>query len=83
MGVLDGKAAIVTGSARGIGRATAELLHAAGARVLITGQNADTLAAAERELPSAIGVLRADARSDVNQPRRQNIAHTLRRLDPR
>ena len=35
MTVLDGKVAIVTGSARGIGRATAELLAAQGARVLI------------------------------------------------
>ena len=35
MGVLDGKAAIVTGSARGIGRATAELLAEHGARVLV------------------------------------------------
>jgi 3-oxoacyl-[acyl-carrier protein] reductase len=35
MGVLDGKSAIVTGSARGIGRATAELLAAEGAQVLI------------------------------------------------
>src|ERR1039457_6921311 len=35
MGVLDGKSAIVTGSARGIGRATAELLVSQGAQVLI------------------------------------------------
>ena len=35
MRVLQGKAAIVTGSARGIGRATAELLSAQGARVLV------------------------------------------------
>ena len=32
MGVLDGKSAIVTGSARGIGRATAELLVSQGAQ---------------------------------------------------
>ena len=36
MGVLDGKVAIVTGSARGIGRATADLLAEHGARVLVT-----------------------------------------------
>ena len=41
MGVLDGKAAIVTGSARGIGRATAELLASQGARVLINDLDAD------------------------------------------
>ena len=41
MGVLDGKAAIVTGSARGIGRATAELLVSHGARVLINDLDGD------------------------------------------
>jgi 3-oxoacyl-[acyl-carrier protein] reductase len=41
VGVLDGKAAIVTGSARGIGRATAELLAEQGARVLINDLDGD------------------------------------------
>ncbi len=41
MGVLDDKVAIVTGSARGIGRATAELLASHGARVLINDLDAD------------------------------------------
>ena len=41
MGVLDGNAAIVTGSARGIGRATAELLAEHGARVLINDLDGD------------------------------------------
>ena len=41
MGVLDGEVAIVTGSARGIGRATAELLSAQGAKVLINDLDSD------------------------------------------
>ena len=41
MAVLDGKVAIVTGSARGIGRATAEILCEHGAKVLINDLDAD------------------------------------------
>ena len=51
MGVLEGKAAIVTGSARGIGRAAAELLARHGARVLITDLDEDIA----QETASAIG----------------------------
>jgi 3-oxoacyl-[acyl-carrier protein] reductase len=51
MGVLDGKAAIVTGSARGIGRATAALLTEHGARVLVTDLDED----AAREAAESIG----------------------------
>jgi 3-oxoacyl-[acyl-carrier protein] reductase len=50
MGVLDGKAAIVTGSARGIGRATAELLAEQGARVLINDLDADVAEQAASEI---------------------------------
>ena len=41
MGVLDDKVAIVTGSARGIGRATAEQLSEQGAKVLINDLDGD------------------------------------------
>jgi 3-oxoacyl-[acyl-carrier protein] reductase len=51
MGVLEGKSAIVTGSARGIGRATAELLSEHGARVLIV----DLDEAAAQETANEIG----------------------------
>ncbi|WP_218004839.1 SDR family oxidoreductase [Actinomadura macra] len=54
--------ALVTGGTTGIGLATARQLHADGFAVLVTGQNRDTLAAAERVLPEDVVVLRADAR---------------------
>jgi 3-oxoacyl-[acyl-carrier protein] reductase len=41
MGALDDKVAIVTGSARGIGRATAELLSEQGAKVVINDLDTD------------------------------------------
>jgi 3-oxoacyl-[acyl-carrier protein] reductase len=48
--VLDGKAAIVTGSARGIGRATAELLAEHGAGVVVNDLDADLAAEAAKEI---------------------------------
>jgi 3-oxoacyl-[acyl-carrier protein] reductase len=50
MTVLDGKVAIVTGSARGIGRATAELLSQQGAKVLINDLDADVAEQAASEI---------------------------------
>src|ERR671931_23952 len=50
MGVLDDKVAIVTGSARAAGRATAELLSEHGAKVLINDLDADLAEQAASEI---------------------------------
>src|ERR687885_740937 len=47
---LRGKVAIVSGSSRGIGKATAAALAAEGASVVLNGRTADTLEAAASEL---------------------------------
>ena len=60
MGVLDGKAAIVTGSARGIGRATAELLAEQGARVLINDLDSDVAEQAASEISGETAVFGGD-----------------------
>ena len=60
MGVLDGKAAIVTGSARGIGRATAELLAEQGARVLINDLDGDVAEQAAGEIDGETAVFGGD-----------------------
>src|SRR5689334_15131276 len=60
VGVLDGKAAIVTGSARGIGRATAELLAENGARVVINDLDADVAEQAAGEIQGETTVFAGD-----------------------
>jgi 3-oxoacyl-[acyl-carrier protein] reductase len=60
MGVLDGKSAIVTGSARGIGRATAELLVSQGAQVLINDLDGDVAQQAAGEISGETAVYAGD-----------------------
>ena len=64
MGVLDDKVAIVTGSARGIGRATAELLSEQGAKVVINDLDADVAeqAAGLADERAPLGVLASTRR---------------------
>jgi 3-oxoacyl-[acyl-carrier protein] reductase len=60
MGVLDDKVAIVTGSARGIGRATADLLAEHGAKVLVNDLDAELAEQAAREIEGETAVFGGD-----------------------
>ena len=64
MDILEGKTAIVTGSARGIGRATAELLAAHGARVLINDLDADVAEQTASEIDGETAVFGGDLTQD-------------------
>ncbi len=64
MGVLDGKVAVVTGSARGIGRATAELLSEHGAKVVINDLDADVAEQTASEIAGETVVYAGDLTKD-------------------
>jgi NAD(P)-dependent dehydrogenase (short-subunit alcohol dehydrogenase family) len=67
MGTLDGKVAIVTGGATGIGRASAMLFARAGARVLVADMRDDELAKTAAAVRDASGEVLA-APADLSQP---------------
>ena len=60
MAILDDKVAIVTGSARGIGRATAELLSEQGAKVLINDLDGDVAGQTASEIAGETAVFAGD-----------------------
>lgn len=79
---LENRVALITGGTTGIGLATAKRFAAEGARVVVTGRNAETLAAARRELDGRVEVVESDA-GDERQIAElfQRIARSHERLD--
>src|SRR4051794_14417298 len=60
MGLLDSKSAIITGSARGIGRATAETFVREGAQVLINDLDGDAAEQTSSEIDGETAVFAGD-----------------------
>ena len=60
---MKSKTILITGGTTGIGLATAKLLSAEGAKVIVTGRNPATLAAAQKELPAGTVILKSDSGS--------------------
>jgi NAD(P)-dependent dehydrogenase (short-subunit alcohol dehydrogenase family) len=82
-GVLDGRAAIVTGGSQGLGLEIARTYLAAGARVLVCARDATALERARIELESAAhGMSIETVAADVSEPAevRALVAHALDRF---
>ena len=54
---LSGQVAVITGANQGIGKATAEVLHAAGANVALLARTAESL----QEVANGLTAIRADS----------------------
>ena len=82
MGVLDEKVAIVTGSARGIGRATAELLASQGAKVLINDLDGDVAEQTSGEIDGETTAFAGDlTKEGVPDQLVQHAVDTFGRID--
>jgi 3-oxoacyl-[acyl-carrier protein] reductase len=82
MGMLEGKVALVTGSARGIGRATAELLAEVGASVVINDLDRDVAEEAAAAIDGETAVFSADlTKSDAPEQLVQTAIDGFGRID--
>ena len=82
MAVLDDKVAIVTGSARGIGRATAELLSEHGAKVVVNDLDADAAKEAADQISGETAVYAGDlTKSDAPDQLVQTAIDAWGRID--
>jgi NAD(P)-dependent dehydrogenase (short-subunit alcohol dehydrogenase family) len=82
MNRLQGKRLLITGGTTGIGLETAKQCRLEGARVVVTGQNPDTLAQAQQELGEEVVVIKSDAgRVDEQQRLVAEIERVFGRLD--
>ncbi|MCW2767366.1 MAG: family oxidoreductase [Nocardioides sp.] len=66
---------VVTGGARGLGRATADCLVAEGARVVLSGRSEESLAKARAELGDAVETVAADNADPATPARLIGAAH--------
>ena len=76
-GMLDGKVALVTGGARGIGRGTALLFAREGARVVVADQSADGARETAEQITKAGGEAKAFV-ADISKP--EDVAAVVRFL---
>ncbi len=65
MGKLDGKVAIITGAARGIGAAATRLFVAESAKVMMADVLADNLTGLAAELGDSVGVCQTDVTDEA------------------
>lgn len=66
MGLLDGKSAVVTGGAQGIGFEIARVLHEQGARVLLADLDGERATAAAAELGSGVAAFGCDVTKEAD-----------------
>ena len=77
---MKNKNILITGGTSGIGLATAQLLQAEGARVIVTGRNPETLAAAQATLGPTAAVLKSDSGSLEDA---QNLGNLIKSHAPK
>ena len=78
--MLEGKAAVVTGGARGIGLATAAAFMREGARVLLVGRDAEAVEEAARSLGSSTEIAAYVADVSRSEDVEAYVAEALRRF---